>query len=200
MNETYVTTKKACEILGICPMTLRNWDRGRKIETIRNDSNKRLYNVKKYLREHSKEKLKEDDEEIETKQKKICYIRVSTHGQIDDLKRQRKHMEKKYIGYQIIEDIGSGINFNRRGLRKIIKMAISGSIKELVVAHRDRLTRFGFEFIEDLIKEYSNGKITLDDNLNRNKEPKEEIVDDVLQILNVYVAKINGMRRYKKII
>src|SRR3989338_838657 len=106
-------------------------------------------------------------------------------------------MLKKYPNYIMIEDIGSGINFNRKGLRKIIKLAIEGSINKLVVAYKDRLTRFGFELIEDLIKEYSNGEIIIVNENEEKKEPKEELVEDVLQILNVYTAKMNGLRRYK---
>ncbi len=103
-------------------------------------------------------------------------------------------MKNKYPTYKVIEDIGSGINFSRKGLRKIIKMAIEGKINKLVVAYKDRLTRFGYNLIEDLIKEYSDGKIIIDDETNkRNKDPKEEIVEDVLQILNMYIAKINGL-------
>ena len=66
----------------------------------------------------------------------------------------------------------------------------------MIVAYKDRLTRFGFELIEDLIKEYSNGEIIIE-NEKEEKEPKEELVDDVLQILNVYTAKMNGLRKYK---
>jgi len=107
-------------------------------------------------------------------------------------------MIKKYPSYEIIEDIGSGINFNRKGIRKIIKLGIEGKINKLVVAFKDRLTRFGFELIEDLIKEYSNGEIIIE-NEKEEKEPKEELVDDVLQILNVYTAKMNGLRKYNKL-
>ena len=106
-------------------------------------------------------------------------------------------MTKKYPKYEVIEDIGSGINFNRKGLRKIIKLGIEGKISKLVVAYKDRLTRFGFELIEDLIKEYSNGEIIIE-NEKEEKEPKEELVEDVLQILNVYTAKMNGLRKYNK--
>ena len=106
-------------------------------------------------------------------------------------------MKKKYPKYEIIEDIGLGINFNRKGLRKIIKLGIEGKINKLVVAYKDRLTRFVFELIEDLIKEYSNGEIIIE-NEKEEKEPKEELVDDVLQILNVYTAKMNVLRKYYK--
>jgi predicted site-specific integrase-resolvase len=61
-----------------------------------------------------------------------------------------------------------------------------------IVAHKDRLTKFGFDLIEDLIKKYSNGQVILDDEKESKKEPKEELVEDILQILNVYTAKMNG--------
>ena len=138
--------------------------------------------------------LSKDD----NKKLNICYIRVSTISQKDDLERQKEYMIKKYKDYDIIEDIGSGINFNRRGLRRIINLAITGKINKLVVAHKDRLTRFGFELIEDLIKEYSNGLLIIDNDKEYKREPEEELVYDVLQILNVYTAKMNGLRKYKK--
>ena len=68
-------------------------------------------------------------------------------------------MLKKYPRYEIIEDIGSGLNLNKRGIKKIIKLGIEGKINELVIAYKDRLTRFGYELIEEIIKEYSKGKI-----------------------------------------
>ena len=77
-------------------------------------------------------------------------------------------------------------------------MAIIGKINEVVIVHRDRLCRFGYELIEDIVKKYSNGKITII-NESKNKEPKEELVEDVLQIMNIFVAKINGLRKYKRI-
>ena len=76
-------------------------------------------------------------------------------------------------------------------------MAISGKINELVVAYKDRLTRFGFELIEDLIKKYSNGKIIILNNKDK-LGPEEELVMDVMAIMNVYVAKLNGLRKYTK--
>lgn len=195
-KEKYVSTKTAKEMLGVHVLTLHNWEKTGKIDTIRTGGGHRLYNVDKYLREQNKGV--ESDTESDDEKEDICYVRVSTVGQKDDLKRQKEYMKKKYPNYKIIEDIGSGINFNRKGLRKIIKMAIGGKINKLVVAYKDRLTRFGFELIEDLIKEYSNGKIIIE-NDKEQKEPKEELVEDVLQILNVYTAKINGLRKYGKI-
>jgi len=145
------------------------------------------YNVNKYLRERSitkKEKIK------------ICYCRVSSNKQKEDLERQKNYMKDKFPTYQIIEDIGSGLNYNRKGLQEILEKAINGEIEELVIAYKDRLTRFGYEIIEWIIKKYSNGKITI---INKNEEdtPIEELTKDIVSIMNVYVAKVNGLRKYK---
>jgi len=107
-------------------------------------------------------------------------------------------LRKKYPKNKLIEDIGSGINLNRRGLRKIIKLVIEGRIEELVIVHRDRLTRFGYELIEDLIKDYSGGKIIILSE-RQELEPEEELIKDVLTIMNVFVARMNGMRKYKNL-
>jgi len=80
---------------------------------------------------------------------------------------------------------------------EIINLAIEGKIEELVIVHKDRLARFGYELIEYLINKYSKGKITIIEK-NGNIEPEEELVKDVIQIMNVFVAKINGRRKYTK--
>ena len=128
----------------------------------------------------------------------ICYIRVSSQNQKDDLESQRKLMREQYPKHYIIEDIGSGLNLNKRGIKKIIHMAISGKVNELVIAYRDRLTRFGYELIEELITKYSKGKIIVLSEEDKI-EPEEELVKDVMSIMNVYVAKMNGLRKYKKL-
>lgn len=197
-SDKYIGKKKALEILGISALTLLKLEELNIIEVIKTIGGHRKYNVMKYIKENKKEsESKEKDNKLNNKEKlNLCYVRVSTNGQKNDLEHQKKYMIKKYPNYEIIEDIGSGINFNRKGLRKIIKLGIEGKINKLIVAYKDRLTRFGFELIEDLIKEYSNSEIIIE-NEKDEKEPKEELVDDVLQILNVYTAKMNGLRKYK---
>ena len=197
MTDTYLSGKEACQKLGVHSRTLYNWEEKGKIDTIRTPGGKRLYNVDKYIKDQTTNKIYNDDNEEELNKLKIIYVRVSSMSQKNDLERQKIYMQKRYPGYLLIEDIGSGLNFNRRGLRKIIKYAISGKIEELVVAYKDRLARFGFELIEDLIKEYSNGRIII---LNKNKdlEPEEELVKDMLQIMNIFTAKMNGLRKYKE--
>ena len=146
-----------------------------------------LYNVNKYLRERNvlnKERIK------------ICYCRVSSNKQREDLERQVKYMKDKFPTHEIIKDIGSGLNYNRKGLQEIMEKAIKGEIEEIIIAYKDRLTRFGYEMIEWLIKKYSNGKIVI---INKKEEetPVEELTKDIVSIMNVYVAKINGLRKYK---
>jgi len=108
-------------------------------------------------------------------------------------------MKNKYPPNEITKDIGSGINYKRKGLLEIINMGIKGKIEEVIVAYKDRMTRFGYELIEYIISKYSDGKIRIE-NIEEEQTPQEEIVKDIMAIMNVYVAKINGLRKYKKII
>ena len=202
--EEYVSGKKASEILGVHFMTLYNWDKKKIIETIRTPGGKRLYNVKKYLENIEKNKSNITNvnnpiinEKINRK-KNIIYARVSSLGQREDLERQIQLLKSKYPNHELISDIGSGMNLNRRGLRRIIYESIKGNINEVVIVHKDRLCRYGYELIEDIINKYSHGEIKIL-NKTEKKEMKEELVEDVLQIMNIFVAKMNGMRKYKKI-
>lgn len=203
--EKYVRSKKASQMIGIHPRTLYQWEKKGKIKTIRTPGGHRLYDVHAFLNDLDKNKINNNvNDNINIINKidknnekiKIGYVRVSSIGQKNDLERQKFQMQKLYPNHMIIEDIGSGMNMNRRGLRKIIKLAIGGKIDEVVIAYKDRLARFGYELIEDLIKEYSQGKIIII-NRRHTPEPEEEIVQDVLQIMNIFVAKMNGMRKYK---
>ncbi len=181
----FVKRKEALKILGVCYVTLYKMAENKEIDTIKVSSNT-LYNVKKYLREKN----------IILNKKKICYCRVSSNKQKLDLERQVLYMKEKYPTYEIIKDIGSGLNYKRPGLKMIMEKAINGEIDELVIAYKDRLTRFGYEMIEWLITTYSNGKIIIINN-NEEQTPMEELSKDILSIMNVYVAKVNGLRKYK---
>jgi putative resolvase len=200
-KETYVPGKEAEKILGVHQKTLYNWDKKGLIEVIRTPGKKRLYNVEKYLKENKKQTEVINTEEINVealdKTIKLCYVRVSSQGQKDDLDKQKEYMKGKYPNHVIIEDIGSGINFNRKVIRKIIELGIAGKVEELVVANKDRLTRLGYELIEDIIIKYSKGKIII---LNKRdkSEPEEELAKDVLAIMNVFTAKMHGLKKDRK--
>ena len=197
-NEKYLGGLEASKALGVHQRTLYNWDEKGLIETIRTPGNKRLYNVKKFIENKKcEEQVCTNLDDLDKNEKlNLCYIRVSSNNQKDDLKRQKELMIQKYPNHLIIEEIGSGLNLNKKGIKKIIKLAIAGKINELVVAYRDRLTRFGFELIEELINDYSKGKIIV---LNEKDkiEPEEELVKDIMSIMNVYVAKMNDLCKYR---
>jgi len=200
--DRFIKSKEVCEELKVHPRTLYQWEEKGWIETIRSKGGMRLYNIDKYKREiniNKKEiKIYEEISENEIKDKmNIIYVRVSSNSQKDDLERQEQELSNKYKNHIVIKDIGSGINLNRKGLRKIIDLAIKGKINEVVIAYKDRLTRFGFDLIEDIIKTYSGGKIVVE-HYNEDMTPEEEMVKDVLQIMNVFTAKMNGLRKYKK--
>ena len=192
--------KETSELLGVHQRTLYQWDKKGLIETVRTPGGKRLYNVTKFLKDRKIETEQPDiiDELDKMDRLNICYIRVSSQNQKDDLESQRKLMREQYPKHYIIEDIGSGLNLNKRGIKKIIHLAISGKVNELVIAYRDRLSRFDYELIEELINKYSKGKIIVLSEEDKI-ESEEELVKDVMSIMNVYVAKMNGLRIYKKL-
>ncbi len=184
----YVRRKEVLDVLKVHYQTLYRMEDKGLIDVKRTNGGHRLYNLDKYLRENNMIEQKD--------KKKICYCRVSSKKQKKDLDRQVALMKKKYPDHEIIKDIGSGLNMERNGLKNIIEMAINGTINEIVITYKDRLARFGYEMIEWIIKKYSNGKIKI---INKREEetPEEEITKDILQIMNVYVAKINGRRSNK---
>ena len=198
----YVGGKQASERLGVHQRTLYQWEEKGLIETIRTPGGKRLYNVDKYLKENytaQETNVLENLNELDSENNRLflSYVRVSSKSQENDLDRQKKLIHKNYPNHTMIEDIGSGVNFNRRGLKKIIDWAIEGRIEELVIAYKDRLARFGFDLIKNLIEEYSDGKIIIMNNVD-DLEPEEELMNDMLEIMNVFVAKRNGLRKYKE--
>ena len=186
MTTNYKTRKEACEILGIHYHTLYRLGKSGEIESTKIGKQTK-YNVDKYLKSKQIEK---------SNKRKICYCRVSSNKQKKDLETQIKYMQIKYPLYEIISDIGSGLNFNRKGLLKIIDYAVNGEIEVVVITYKDRLARFGYDLIEYLIKKYSKGGIKIE-HKTEEKTPTEEVTKDIISIMNVYVAKINGLRKYK---
>lgn len=192
----YFTGKEASEILKVHQNTLRNWANENKLEVYRTPGNKRMYNVGKFMKENNL--ISEQIIHEEIKERLIIgYVRVSTINQASDLQRQKEELLEFYPNIKIIEDIGSGLSLTKKGIKKIIDLAIEGKIENLIVLYKDRLARFGYDLIEHLITEYSNGKIIIVHE-KENETTEEELVKDVMNILNVYTAKLNGIRKYNK--
>lgn len=188
----YISSKKSREYLNISGNSLRLLANDGKIDFCKPNGKHRYYNIRKFIEENQNIA---GGKPTYNQQRNFCYCRVSTRNQIDDLQRQCEFLSSKFPNYTIVRDIGSGLNFRRRGLQTILECAIKGEVSELVVAHKDRLCRFGFELIEWVINKYSNGKIVVLQQASCS--PQQELVNDVLSILNVFSARINGLRKYK---
>ena len=139
----------------------------------------------------------EQPEKKETERRKVCYCRVSTYSQTSNLDNQVNYMIKKYPDYEIITDIGSGINFKRKGIKKLIEYAIANELDTLVIAFKDRLCRIGYDLLEHIFTTYSNTTILVDSS-DETETVNEEMSKDIIEIITVYSAKIHGMRNYKK--
>jgi putative resolvase len=176
----YVPLREAKRTLGLCGKTLRKYADEEKIETIRSPGGKRLFNLESFIG-------------LPTKNYIFCYCRVSSAKQKDDLARQVTFMREKFPSAQIIQDIGSGLNFKRKGLRSILERAMCGDKLTLVVAHRDRLARFGFELIEFVIQKTGGEILVLD---RTEHSPERELTEDLLAILTVFSCRMHGLRRY----
>lgn len=193
-NEQYINTRKAVELLQITPKTLRIWDKENKIRTIRTPSGIRRYNFEDIQNilscsNPTKEQGKENKQ-------KVCYARVSSQKQMDDLNRQKDFFRSQFPNHILVTDVASGINWKRKGLQTLLEYSMSGSISEIVVAHRDRLCRFAFELLEWIFKK--NGVKLLVLNGNNEQSEDQELADDVLSIIHIYSCRKNGKRRYKK--
>jgi putative resolvase len=189
--QEYISGLKASKITGLHINTLRRYADDGKIEAIVTPGGRRQYNINKFMNDNIN--IKNRNIPIEFN---VCYCRVSSYGQSDDLERQVEFMKNKYPTFEIITDIGSGINFERPGLKKIIDYAIEGKLKKLAISYKDRLCRIGYSLIEYILTKYSNTQIIVE--LEKVETVNEEIANDLMQIITVYTAKINGMRSYKK--
>jgi putative resolvase len=176
----FIPSRKAVNYLGVCANTLRKWADEGKIKFIRNPAGQRLYDVSSI-------------EKSSPACISYCYCRVSSNKQKDDLERQKRFMEERYPEHRIISDIGSGINFKRKQFLWLLEQSTLGNVKEIVVAHRDRLCRFGFELVEWLLSKYNVKLVVLDD---CKSSPQQELVTDILSILTVFSCRIHGLRKY----
>ena len=186
-----LSIKEASEFLGISIDTLRRWERVGKITSMRTQGGHRRYDKKELI----KFKMGDNSENRIT----IAYCRVSSSDQKEDLQRQIENVSQYCIanGYQfrVISDLGSGLNYKKKGLQELIELICSNSIERIVVNYKDRLIRFGVELIEQLCSIY-NVKIEII-NLTEDKSYEEELVEDVLSVITVFSAKLYGARSHK---
>ena len=188
----YYSTKTVAQLLGVTSQTLRNWDREGKLKPSYVKSNGYRY--------YSEDSILSYTQERKTKKtlNVIGYARVSSKKQIDDLNRQienlRTYIESKYETYEIISDVGSGINYTKPGLQKLIEKINRKEVDLIIVLYKDRLLRFGFELIE-YFATLNNVKIEVLDKINKSEN--QELVEDLVQIVTVFSCKLQGKRKSK---
>ena len=181
------------KLIGKTTQTLRNWDK--------EDVLKPHHIANSGYRYYSQEQLNHFlglKSEVQLNKKTIGYCRVSSHKQKDDLERQidnvKTYMFAKGYSFEIITDIGSGINYNKKGLNQLIDMITNSEVDKIVVLYKDRLIRFGYELIENLCNKYGT-TIEIIDNTERTGE--QELVEDMIQIVTVFSERLQGKRSHK---
>lgn len=194
--KTYNINEFAVRI-GKSPGSLRNWDKNGKLKPDHlSPGGHRIYTEQQAC-EFLGSPYTPTNLEISNK-KVIGYCRVSTRKQKDDLVRQmelvQSYMVAKGYQFEIISDIGSGINYNNKGLNKLIKEIVSGSVEKVVILYKDRLVRFGFELIKTVCDEFNVG-IEIIDSTQRTDE--QELVEDMIQIVTVFSCRLQDKRANK---
>lgn len=185
----FIKPSRARDLLNVSDSTLRRWVKEGKIRETRAEGSfsHRRYDISSII---GKATLNS-----KLPPRKVCYCRVSSRGQKEDLRRQEEFFKENYPEHQIITDYGSGLNFKRKGLKTILEYSLKGNLKEIVVTYKDRLARFGFEILEFYFQKLSGTKIVV---LNKNEAstPYEELVEDILSITTVFSSRLYGMRSH----
>ena len=181
------------EKLGVCASTLRSWDKQGKLVALRTPTNKRRYTEEMLYRALGI-KNRQEPKSI------VLYARVSSAGQKPDLENQLRYLKDFAAGRgltvdEILTDVGSALNYRRKNFSKLCGMVTRGEIKTVVVAHKDRLVRFGFEFFEDLFSKF--GCEILVANKAEDMSPAQEVTEDLISIVQHFAAKLYGQRTYK---
>jgi len=129
----------------------------------------------------------------------MIYARCSTQKQKENLERQKdrliEHAENKDYKYEVIEELSSGINEKRKGIRKLIKLIFDGKVERVLIEYKDRLARFGYEYLL-LICKHTGVEIEIIN--DKEKKYEEELAEDIMKILTCYSARYYGARGGRK--
>ena len=185
-----ISIGKAAKLLGVSKDTLRRWERDGKITSERTIKGHRRY---------IKEELSGMRPTVSDNKITLAYARVSSHDQKKDLERQIELLESYCASngwkHEILKDLGSGLNYQKKGLKQLIKKICSKTIQRLVLTHRDRLLRFGSELIFSLCEQFGIEVVII--NASENTSFEDDLVSDVLEIITVFSARLYGSRSRK---
>lgn len=190
-----VNISEAARILGVTTTTLRNWDKKGLLKPDEITKGKaRRYRIESLRNINRNIIFTKDD------LKTIAYARVSSHDQKEDLTRQVQVLElycsKHGYKYEVIQDLGSGMNYYKKGLTKLIDLILDNQVQRLVLTHKDRLLRFGAELIFSIC-EAKNVEVIIINQGDEAPSFEEELAKDVLEIITVFSAKLYGSRSKK---
>jgi putative resolvase len=191
--EKLYTLKEAKKLLGVTTRTIQRWDKEGKIRVVRTIGGRRRIpesEIKRILG------LKEEEERVV-----VGYARVSSTTQKDDLERQkqliRSYAENGEI--QILSDVGSGLNENRRGFLRLLEMVTERKVSKVIIVYEDRLTGFGFETLRKVFQVFGTAIEVIN---SEEKTPQEELVEDLVTIVSHFAGKLYGVRsnKYKEVV
>jgi predicted site-specific integrase-resolvase len=187
------TIGEFAKLAGVVPKTLQRWDREGRLKAHRTVTNQRYYTDEDLaivlgLEKHAKKK------------RCVVYCRVSSPAQKRDLGNQRQNLEqfctaRGLVVDEWIEEIGGGLNFKRKQLLALVDGIVAAEIGTLVIAHKDRLARFGFPLIEHLCEVHRCELIVMN---NQSLSPEQELTQDLLTILHCFSSRLYGLRNYRK--
>ena len=193
MEEKYYSISEFSKIVGYTPRTLRSWDSNGKLHP----NHRSIGNHRYYSQTQADQLLGKKPSNLVNKN--IGYVRVSSQGQKDDLQRQSKAMEIYLIAqgapFEIIEDIGSGLNYKKKGLNQLIDLIESNTVSKIFVMYQDRLIRFGFELIQKIASLHNVEIVVI--NQSDSLSDSEEMANDIMQIITVFSARMYGKRSHK---
>jgi len=193
-NQVFVAPKQIVSKYQISRQTLQTWAKKGDIQYRITPNGRYLYN-----RNQVQEIFKTGSGQEETERIKVCYARVSSTKQKEDLQRQIEEFKETYPYYSLYKDIGSGLNWKRKNFQRLMVEICSGMVSEVVVMHRDRLCRYGFGLIELICKQFQTKLLVHSGNEEENthKSSEQELSEDLLSIVNIFVARNNGKRASK---
>ncbi len=185
--------KDFAELVGVSVKTLQRWDREGTLTANRTPTNRRYYTYDQYL-QYKGIRMEADQRQT------VIYARVSTRNQKDDLSNQVAFLRqfcnaRGMIVDRCIEEYGSGLNYNRKRWNELLDGVMQQRIKTIVVTHKDRFVRFGFDWFERFCEKFDTDILVVN---NEALSPQEELVQDIISILHVFSCRLYGLRKYKK--